>query len=261
MPAGAGLTLHLLDLAVVADALEGIEAGLRLLSADERGEDFSATPRLTGDRRGARIGLRLVLAASGASAAFGVPFHREAGGKPALAGSPVWFNLSHTDGYVLIALAGMGPVGVDIEKRRTLCFSAIRCAQISAAARDMRLPAGAGTDEVLFAWTALEAQAKAEGCGIGNLLALLGIMGPGSRTRSPDDIAAAANLRRRSLGMGVAGLVGGSRASLLGAVCAPACLLASEPSALSPMEIESLTKLAAQARQYLPVDRLPASRP
>lgn len=261
MPAAAGLTLHLLDLSVVADALERIEAGLRLLSPDERGEDFAATPRLTGTRRSARIALRLVLAASGVRAAFGVPFDREAGGKPVLAGSQVSFNLSHTGGHVLIALAGEGPVGVDIETRRTLSFSATRCAQIAAAARDVCVQAGAVADDVLIAWTALEAQAKAEGCGIGVLLAALGIMGPGSRTRSPDDIAATASLRRRDLSLAVSCLDVGGRGTLLGAVCAPARLLASAPAVPEPAAVENLTSWATQARQHLPVDHLPASRP
>lgn len=206
--------------------------------------------------------MRLALAAAGTPSAFGVPFSRSTHGKPTLADAPVSFNLSHTGDRALIALASGGEVGVDIEARRLLRFAPVRRAQILAAARDVCAAHPAelqGEAEIVLAWTALEAQAKAEGCGIGMLLTALGIMGPGSRSRAPQDIADAACHRRRAHGLSVLGLdLGGD---LLGAVCAASGLLTPAPVSASSLAIADVAVLAARARHHLPVDRRPSPLP
>jgi 4'-phosphopantetheinyl transferase len=89
-------------------------------------------------------------------------------GKPELSGHEIEFNTSHSGDLVALAFARDTPVGIDVERRRTLhdplalarrYFSAAELAFVSAAG-----DAGAA---FLTVWTAKEAIVKASGKGIG----------------------------------------------------------------------------------------------
>lgn len=120
-------------------------------------------------RRAAGRALRAILAEYlGGAVELGGP----AGGKPRLAEAPerLSFNLSHTAGLALIAVAtGSVPVGIDVERlrpRRDLARLAGRWlpaadARAVAAAPDSRL------EEVFYAaWTRHEARVKCTGTGL-----------------------------------------------------------------------------------------------
>lgn len=238
MPAPAGLWLYLFDLADCAGELEQAQSELALLSGDETAPHAPHRP-LTGERRLARIALRLALAAAGVGAAGGQPFARTARGKPVLPGGTRHFNVSHTPTHSLIAIAGSAPVGVDLEIVRPLRLGPHRTAQIVTAARGLGAALPADHDlSPLAAWTALEAHAKAEGGGIGTLLTVLGIMGTASRTRTPDEITARARDHRRNSPYELVPLDLGP--NLQAFVCAPAADLAACP-AVPPVTPARLT--------------------
>ena len=102
------------------------------------------------------------------------PYVRNPTGKPALEGSEIPFSLAHTSGVALIAIGGVGPLGVDIERMRPISMTKARREPIEAAA--IALAGGAplaDTDDdarFLSAWVRVEAAAKAEGHGVGPLL-------------------------------------------------------------------------------------------
>jgi 4'-phosphopantetheinyl transferase len=92
-------------------------------------------------------------------------------GKPGLVAppAPLEFNLSHSGDLALLAVAADQPLGVDLEqirpKRNLLAiakrmFSPQEYRQLRQLQHERRLQAFFG------AWTAMEAQAKARGCGI-----------------------------------------------------------------------------------------------
>lgn len=220
----------LADLDLLHDRLEALEARSRLLSADERAWS-SGPPEVRRRRRTARIALRLLLHRAGAPAARGLEFMTEAGGKPRLgdadaSGPRLSFNVSHSAGHALIAIAGgPGPVGVDIEAQRTVQLDARRQALIIAAGMAL---AGDGwhsappeaRPHVLGAWTRLEAFAKARGSGMGHLLTELGILASRDRRLTDAEAAASAARLRDAEGLSVASLA--LPAGLFGAVAAAA---------------------------------------
>jgi 4'-phosphopantetheinyl transferase len=93
------------------------------------------------------------------------------GGKPTLAepGSPLCFNLSHSGGLALIAVAAEREVGVDIERidpRRDVLRLAER-ALVPTAAATVRAAAGDERSAVFHrAWARREAAAKCHGVGL-----------------------------------------------------------------------------------------------
>ena len=91
-------------------------------------------------------------------------------GKPFFPDHPgVHFNLSHTEGAVLIALSD-GPVGVDIERLRPVGRRLLE-----------RLAPG-GTEEAFFrVWVQREARSKCTGVGVGAVLTAEPPMEPGER--------------------------------------------------------------------------------
>jgi phosphopantetheinyl transferase len=247
MPANAGVALNLFALADTAAHLEWVETDIGLLAPDE-----IAAVGLTKERRLARIAVRLVLAAAGMRSALRHPFAYSAAGKPALLGEAIAFNMSHTRGHVLVALAARGPVGVDIEAPRTPRLSPHRAAQMIAAAEALGLAVGgdrARPSKVLAAWTMLEALAKADGCGMGALLTELGILGPGGRSRTPDGVAGAVRLHQRRGGLSVAQLELGGE--LVGAVCTPDAELGLARISVAPLSGEDCARLARSARARL----------
>lgn len=80
-------------------------------------------------------------------------------GKPYFPDLPdLHFSLSHTEGAALVGISDR-PVGVDIEKKRPLGRRVKE-----------RLGAGLSEEAALRRWTALEAQAKRSGKGVGEFL-------------------------------------------------------------------------------------------
>ena len=95
---------------------------------------------------------------------------RSPGGKPYFPEFPeVFFNLSHTDGAVLAALAGC-PVGVDVQRFRPVSRRMLQ-----------RLAAGGGEAGFFPDWVRREALAKCRGVGISALLAEAPDLLPGER--------------------------------------------------------------------------------
>jgi len=96
-------------------------------------------------------------------------FERNAYGKPFLAksGTPL-FNLSHSGGIAMCAVAQTGEIGVDIEKCREIeerelarrFFSSIECIQLDALADEQK------TAGFFACWTRKEAYIKAKGLGL-----------------------------------------------------------------------------------------------
>lgn len=249
------LEVWLVDLGVLRPALEDLEQRAGLLANDERAGAAAAEGE--GDRRAARIALRLLLAREGIGAVAVMPLVRNRFGRPRIAGPGPEFSVSHAGGHALIALCRSGPVGVDLEPLRTVRLREPRRSQILAAGAALvdsrqpacrgeaasagcavpgeRYPAKTGSEElhmsgirsiggapqdreVLRAWTRLEALAKACGCGIGRLLAGLGLAGSGGRSLSVE--AAAANARRLAAAEGLAVCDLELPRGLLGAVAA-----------------------------------------
>ncbi len=108
--------------------------------------------------RASHVALRLVLAHYGQATG---PFRRSPEGKPRLAGAP-HFSHARTSGAAVVAVS-TATVGVDVERMRL-----IRLEEPAVA----RLADLAGIT-MLEAWTYLEAWAKRDGRGLGQLLAML----------------------------------------------------------------------------------------
>ena len=117
--------------------------------------------------------LRQVLAQVAGLSLAGIDFHPGAHGKPLLErarfGESVAFNVSHTQGLALVALAAHGRLGVDLERVRTEVawprlaqryFSAAEC-------RALRSHTGETARRAFFScWTRKEAFVKALGAGV-----------------------------------------------------------------------------------------------
>jgi 4'-phosphopantetheinyl transferase len=89
------------------------------------------------------------------------------GGKPHLGSGGIEFNVSHSGSIVALAFAD-APVGIDLERRRTMEDDAHRIARRHFSQAEItRLAAATSTDEEFFAiWTAKEAVVKAAGIGL-----------------------------------------------------------------------------------------------
>ena len=95
-------------------------------------------------------------------------------GKPSLAGSALRFNVSHSDRYALLAVAGV-EIGVDIERERPLSdMDALAERVFSAGERHAlaQVPADRRGEAFFAGWTRKEAYIKARGEGIGRLAAI-----------------------------------------------------------------------------------------
>lgn len=165
-----------IDLAASAHALLELDDRDGWLSPQDRARTSGAR-----ERRACLVAVQLLIASRGLETR-GHAFVRGLHGKPSLAGCPAHFSLSHATGRALVALADH-PVGVDLElPRETGIEDRRRRLMEDAAARlcpDAPLPAPGSPMRFLQAWTRLEALAKAEGCGIGRLLTMIGALGAG----------------------------------------------------------------------------------
>jgi 4'-phosphopantetheinyl transferase len=165
--------LWLVDLDKAAAALDVIEAATPRLSDDTRrrlGEMGDEAARR--ERRLSHIALRILLERRLGPDIRRTPFVRGASGKPSLEGRDICFSLAHTKGLALIALGG-GPLGVDIERIRSVRVAEARRAPIEREAVDMAgapLKGADGDGRFLNAWVRIEAAAKAQGSGVGPIL-------------------------------------------------------------------------------------------
>jgi 4'-phosphopantetheinyl transferase len=164
-------------------ALRAIDQSVPLIAEAERRRAAEFADAAQADEwLAAHIALRVVLQRALGTAARGIAFTRSAHGKPGLDGSAVAFSLAHIPGRALIALCGNGngSVGVDLERARAVRVREPRRTRIEAAGAALSkvepLPQ-ARDARFLQAWVRLEAFAKAEGCGVGQLLTRLGISG------------------------------------------------------------------------------------
>jgi 4'-phosphopantetheinyl transferase len=175
------------DLEAARSLLDACEAAVPRLSPADivRAGRMAEAPERRTLWRSARIATRIVLERAAGPGIRKRDFLAE-GGRPALGRGLPHFNVSHSGTAALIAVAGSDPVGVDIEQLRPLGMAEDRRLRIVAAAArrsggdalDPRSDAG-----VLRAWVRLEAEAKALGSGIGQLLTEEGVVG-GNRPAS-----------------------------------------------------------------------------
>jgi 4'-phosphopantetheinyl transferase len=157
----------------------------RLLSDEDREKAVGlVNARDASQRLAATLALRLLLEGVIGPQYRKAPFTRGPAGKPALAGAPCHFSLSHIPGRALIAISA-SPVGVDIERLRTTTIEEVRRQRIESFAVQISsgapLPSGPPELRFLQAWTRLEASAKVDGRGIGRLLTEIGVVGAGRR--------------------------------------------------------------------------------
>ncbi|CAB3745723.1 4'-phosphopantetheinyl transferase family protein [Paraburkholderia solisilvae] len=146
-----------------------------VLSPDElaRGDRFRA-PVHRRDHLITRLLVRTVLSQRLSLAAHTLRFGTNAHGRPYLLAQPdLSFNVSHTDGLIVLAIAQAGEVGVDVERLQTdratwrlaeYCFAADELAALRRVAPDR-------FDETFFSyWTLKEAYLKARGTGLSTAL-------------------------------------------------------------------------------------------
>lgn len=91
-------------------------------------------------------------------------------GKPQLTDAAIGFNVSHTEGLIVVAVRAAGQVGVDVEstRRPPPRPGLVRRTLTTAEHRTLAaLPPGAGQRAFFQAWSRKEAYAKGLGIGIG----------------------------------------------------------------------------------------------
>ena len=118
-----------------------------------------------------RAALRRILGASLACGPCEVEIVPNADGKPMLPGGNLQFNVSHTDGVVLVAVADR-PVGVDVERLREMPGATGLVERYFSEAERRQfadLPASARTLGFFRGWTCKEAVLKGIGCGVREL--------------------------------------------------------------------------------------------
>jgi 4'-phosphopantetheinyl transferase len=170
------VALHWCDLTRPA-----LAAALPLLSPAER--ERCAALVLDGPRHQYACGrafLRQVLAAYLGAAPAQVPLLTLPGGKPALAGGDWQFNLAHSGGWCVVAVARR-PVGVDVEYLRPLHDLAGLAARLLTPGELAAWWQAAPADRLrLFveAWTAHEARFKCGAAGHGQPLAVCPLVAP-----------------------------------------------------------------------------------
>ncbi len=151
----------------LAGTIDDLTQVHRLLSTDEvqRTRSFRFGPDAERYAR-SRAGLRRILAAYLEVDAAGVRFVYGKYGKPALDGTPLEFNLSHTQAMAVAVFSTTGPVGIDVEELRPVAktlgepvFSVRELATLQAI-EDEHF-----TRAFFNGWTRKEAVCKAEGLG------------------------------------------------------------------------------------------------
>lgn len=171
-------SIHVWRVAVHGDGDRPPDGHDGVLSPDERRRADRFRSRAARDRFvRCRSALRiLVHAYVGGTSPGTLVFQNGPFGKPILwdgCARRIHFNVSHTDGLGLIALASCGPLGVDLERVRDLpdrdrlvvrCFTAVEQAQYAS------LPASSRALAFFQGWTRKEAFIKATGEGLSRSL-------------------------------------------------------------------------------------------
>ena len=98
-----------------------------------------------------------------------VRFEYSKTGKPCLPAAPLHFNLAHSDDLAVVAVTGVAPVGIDVERVRPLEHAADLVARFFSP-RETRVFQSLPSDRQLTAffnlWTRKEAVLKATGAGL-----------------------------------------------------------------------------------------------
>lgn len=146
-----------------------VEALFELLVDEERAR--ASRYRFKDDRRRsivARAATRRLLGRYLGADPRQLPIIEEAHGKPALAGRELEFNASHSGDLVALAFASATPVGIDVERRRTLRDPLALARRFFSPDEYGYVTGSADVTEAFFTvWTAKEAIVKASGKGIG----------------------------------------------------------------------------------------------
>lgn len=155
---------HLADGEPLADWIDADS-----LTAEERSRAESiAHPRVKTQFLRGRLLTRAVLGLRLGLSATAVPLLLSADGKPEIHGNPVFFNISHTDGMLVLAV-GPCPLGVDIQAedpRRDRDALVDRYFNDAERRQYHALPAELRPAAFLRGWTSKEAWVKATGAGI-----------------------------------------------------------------------------------------------
>lgn len=163
--AGIVIDVYFIDVNVPRDVIDAM-AGLLVDTERARAGRY----RFDDDRRRsivARAATRRLLGRSLGVDPRGLVIIEGAHGKPALANREIEFNVSHSGDLVALAFANTTPVGIDVERRRTM-RNPIALAQRFFSPDELAFVTAAGdVDDAFFSvWTAKEAIVKASGRGI-----------------------------------------------------------------------------------------------
>jgi 4'-phosphopantetheinyl transferase len=198
--------LWLVDLDRAAAALLALEAISPRLSGDDLERLSKVTDAtLREGRRVAHIALRILLERTFGEAVRERPLSRSPQGRPSLPGTSGDFSLSHTRNSALIGLSRDGPIGVDLEETREVLISQDRRLRIQEAGRALN-PSVPLLEEpsgrLLQCWVRLEAVAKAEGAGIGEVLTRLGVTRSHARGSGEEPVSPPSQLAVHDLAAG-----------------------------------------------------------
>lgn len=171
----AEMELWFVDLDRASAALEALERETPRLADTDTARFASMTDAAArSERRCAHVALRILLERRCGPSVRQVPFVVSRSGKPSLPSGQASFSLAHARGCALVALAGAGPLGADIERTRVVRIPEARRKPIEAAAVALACGAPLGGPDAdsrfLNAWVRLEAVAKAQGTGVGPML-------------------------------------------------------------------------------------------
>jgi 4'-phosphopantetheinyl transferase len=169
-PPLAADALHVWRADVVRDESTVAERRHVLSPAEQQRADRYRIPAVRRQYILARAALRGILAGYLAADPRELHFIHGPQGKPYLEGAHLQFNLSHSEGIALIAVAREGELGVDVERVRAfpnqrLLAERFFCPREVATLLD--LPAEVFPLAFFHAWTRKEAFVKAHGTGIG----------------------------------------------------------------------------------------------
>jgi 4'-phosphopantetheinyl transferase len=179
--AADSVELWLVDLDACGPALQALEEAAPRLSAEDR-ERASRVPQPqeAARRLTAYIALRIAIERMAGAGVRGGAFERSPAGKPRLDGTFVQFSLSHTEDLALIGVTRAQPIGVDLEKVRSVRMDHRHMDAIRAAGAGLGrepLPGLSAERAFLQAWARLEAFTKARGDTLPKTLAATGVRG------------------------------------------------------------------------------------
>lgn len=166
---GADVTIWRIDLEAFPRGV-GARAE-RLLDEDERSRwRRLKTAKVAARFFAAHVALRVILGGRLGEPPQSLRFARSPNGKPHLADNDIAFNLSHSEDVALVAVGGVSPLGVDVEKFRDvpdldamIVFSCTEGERAALARIDDRTEK---TKKFLDLWVRKEAAAKSIGVGL-----------------------------------------------------------------------------------------------